>query len=222
MHPVPHQIPDPTVRHPLPGHPRVVFLKAVVDQPNIVVGDYAYYDDPVEPERFVEKCVLHHYPFVGDRLVIGAYAAIATGVTFLMNGANHAMGGFSTFPFAIFGGAFAAASPPGALDGLSRGDTIVGPDVWIGHEAMILPGVTIGAGAVVAARAVVSRDVPPYAVVAGNPARVVRRRFSEETVERLLALAWWDWPAERVAEAIPAIVGADVGALERLKPEMPS
>ncbi|MCB1387666.1 MAG: CatB-related O-acetyltransferase, partial [Rhodobacteraceae bacterium] len=170
-------IPSPDARHPMPGHPRVAFLKAVVDAPNVEVGDFSYYDDPDGPEGFLERCVLYHFPFMGDRLVIGRYVAIAAGATFLMNGANHAMGGFSTYPFPIFGGDFAANAPAGLFDGLSRGDTVIGNDVWIGHRATILPGVTVGDGAVVGAAAVVASDVPPYAVVAGNPARVVRMRF---------------------------------------------
>ncbi len=215
-------IPDPASRHPVPGHPRVVFLKAVVDAPNVEVGDYSYYDDPVEPERFLEKCVLHHYDFMGDRLRIGRYTAIAAGATFIMNGANHAMAGFSTYPFPIFGGAFAEGAPPDLFEGTSRGDTVVGNDVWIGHEATILPGVSVGDGSVVGAKAVVGSDVPPYAVVAGNPARVVRIRFPEDTVRRLLAVAWWGWPAERVARNLRAILGADIEALERAAAETSS
>ena len=207
-------IPSPDARHPMPGHPRVAFLKAVVDAPNVEVGDFSYYDDPDGPEGFLERCVLYHFPFMGDRLVIGRYVAIAAGATFLMNGANHAMGGFSTYPFPIFGGDFAANAPAGLFDGLPRGDTVIGNDVWIGHRATILPGVTVGDGAVVGAAAVVASDVPPYAVVAGNPARVVRMRFPEETVRRLLAVRWWDWPAERVAACLGAILGADIDALE--------
>jgi virginiamycin A acetyltransferase len=211
-------IPDPATRTPVAGHPRVAFLRAVVDRPNVIVGEYSYYDDPDGPERFLERCVLHHYEAVGDRLVIGRFTALAAGVTFLMNGANHALAGFSTYPFPVFGGAFAERSPPDLFAGTSRGDTIVGNDVWIGHEATVLPGVTIGDGAVVGAGAVVASDVPAYTVVAGNPARPVRARFPADIVDRLLALAWWDWPVDRIVEAIPAIVGADIDALERLAP----
>jgi virginiamycin A acetyltransferase len=211
-------IPDPASRSPLPGHPRVAFLKAVVDRPNVIVGDYSYYDDPDGPEHFLERCVLHHFDFIGDRLVIGRFSAIATGVTFLMNGSNHALAGFSTYPFPIFGGAFAEMTPPTLFDGAGRGDTVIGNDVWIGHRATLLPGVTVGDGAIVGACAVVGSDVPPFAVVAGNPARIVRMRFADDVVARLLALAWWNWPIERVVEAIPAVVGADIDALERLAP----
>lgn len=204
--------PDPGGLHPLPGHPRVVLLGPLAEgRPRVEVGRHAYYDDPDAPEAFFERNVLHHFEHMGDRLVIGAFCAIATGARIVMNGANHDMAGISTYPFDVFGW--------GELDlaryaAQSRGDTVIGPDVWIGAEAWIMPGVTIGAGAVVASRAVVTADVPPYAVAAGNPARVVRHRFPPEVVERLLAVAWWDWPDERIARAVPAITGADVAALE--------
>lgn len=214
-------IPDPTTRHPLAHADRVVFLKAVVDAPGIEVGDYSYYDDPVEPDRFAEKAVLHHYPDVyGDRLVIGRFVAIAAGVRFFMNGANHALSGFSTYPFPIFGGAWAESVDLASFAAGGRGDTVVGNDVWIGTEALILPGVTIGDGAIVGARAVVAADVPAYAVVAGNPARVMKMRFDDETIGRLLAVAWWTWPVDRITRHLPAIAGADIAALERAAGEL--
>ena len=210
--------PDPMRVHPLPAHPRVVFLKPIVDHPMITVGDYSYYDDPVEPERFVEKCVLHHYDFLGDRLVVGRFTAIASGVRFMMNGANHAMTGLSTFPFQIFGHGWEEGFDFGTIRAGLKGDTVVGNDVWIGTEAMIMPGVTIGDGAIVAARSVVTADVPPYAVVGGNPARVIRSRFSVEEVARLLAVAWWNWPVETITANLAAIRGNDIAALERAAP----
>jgi virginiamycin A acetyltransferase len=182
---------------------------------NVSIGRYSYYDDPDGPERFFERNVLHHYDFVGDRLVIGAFCAVATGATFFMNGANHAMGGFSTYPFNIFDRGWEKGFDPATWEAENRGDTVVGDDVWIGHEALILPGTRIGAGAIVAARAVVGGEVPPYAIVAGNPARVIRVRFPPETVERLLALAWWTWPVERITAHLDAIRGADLAALDR-------
>lgn len=206
-------LPDPTVRHPVADHARVVLLKSIVDAPNVEVGDFSYYDDPQEPERFLEKCVLHHYDFMGDRLVIGRYVAIAAGVQFIMNGANHAMTGFSSFPFQIFGGAWQDAFDPATIFDHLKGDTVVGHDVWLGHEAAIMPGVTIGSGAIVAARSVVARDVPPFAVVAGNPARVVRMRFSDDVIADLLAIAWWNWPVEQVTTHLKAIMSADIAAL---------
>jgi len=207
--------PSPADPHPMRGFPQVGFLKPLIDAPNIEVGDYTYYDDPEGPERFVERCVLYHFPFMDDRLVIGRFCAIARGARFVMNGANHALDGLSTYPFQIFGQGWEAGFDPADYAAGRRGDTIVGNDVWIGMEAMILPGVTIGDGAIVAARAVVSRDAPPYAVVAGNPARVVRERFPAGEVERLLKLRWWDWDTAKITRNLALIRGRDVAALER-------
>ncbi len=207
--------PNPDIRHPMPLHPRVGFLKSLVDAENIEIGDFTYYDDPAGPEHFVERCVLYHYPFIGDRLVIGRFCAIAEGAKFVMNGANHAMSGFSTYPFNIFGNGWEEGFDPATWSQELRGDTVIGNDVWIGMEALVMPGVTIGHGAIVAARAVVSGDVPPYAIVAGNPAKVVKTRFDPDTVERLLAVAWWDWPVDKVTRNLDAIRGADISRLEQ-------
>jgi virginiamycin A acetyltransferase len=206
--------PDPSVKHPMTGHPRVGFLKPLVSAPNIDIGDYTYYDDPQGPEHFLEKCVLYHYPFIGDRLVIGRFCAIATGVQFIMNGANHVTTGFSSYPFNIFGSGWEQGFDAESYMSALKGDTVVGNDVWIGTQAVILPGVTIGDGAIVAAHAVVSRNVPAYAVVAGNPARPVRQRFDSTTVERLLAACWWDWPVDKITRNLDAIRGGDIGTLE--------
>lgn len=205
--------PDPLDPHPMKGFPQVGFLKALVKNPAIVVGDYSYYDDPDGPERFERDNVLYHYPFLGDRLVIGKFCAIGRGAKFIMNGANHKISGCSTYPFGIFGGDWARVVP--RLEELPlRGDTIVGNDVWIGYEALILPGVTIGDGAIVAARAVVTKDVPAYAVVGGNPARVLKQRFEDDVVKRLLAVAWWNWDAAKITRNLEKITGGDVAALE--------
>lgn len=207
--------PDPDIKHPLPMHRRVGFLKPLVSAENIEIGEFTYYDDPAGPEHFTEKCVLYHYPFIGDRLVIGRFCAIAEGAKFIMNGANHAMSGFSTFPFNIFGHGWEEGFDPTTWTQELRGDTIVGNDVWIGTEALIMPGLTIGDGSIIAARSVVTRDVPPYAVIAGNPAKVVKVRFDTHTVERLLAVAWWDWPIDKVTRNLEAIRGADIAKLEQ-------
>lgn len=207
--------PDPTAVHPVPAHPRIVFLKPLVTRPNVEIGEYTYYDDPMDALGFEANNVTHHYDFLGDRLRIGRFCAIARGATFVMNGANHAMDGLSTFPFNIFGW-----DPDVSIEDArrgSKGDTVIGDDVWIGEDATIMPGVTIGAGAIVGARSVVSRDVPPYAVVAGNPARVRRIRFADDVVERLLAVAWWNWDVEKIARNLGAIRGADVEALENAR-----
>lgn len=198
----------------MPGQPRVGFLKAFVRQPNIEVGDFTYYDDPDGPEHFVARCVQHHYDFIGDRLIIGKFCAIATGATFMMNGANHAMSGFSTYPFNIFGRGWERGFDIETIRAGLKGDTVIGSDVWIGQEATILPGVRIGDGAIVAAKAVVGREVPPYAIVAGNPARVVRLRFPDPIVADLLALRWWDWSVDKITRNLDAIRGSDLPALK--------
>lgn len=211
--------PDPSIRHPMPGFAQIAFLKNIVTRPNIVVGDYTYYDDPAGVERFQDN-VLYHFDFIGDTLRIGKFCAIARDVKFIMNGANHQMNGISTYPFFIFGGGWEGAAPkPGQLP--YKGDTIVGNDVWIGYDALIQPGVTIGDGAIIAARSVVTADVPPYAIVGGNPARVLRSRFSPEQEARLLAIGWWDRPIEWVTRHLDLIRGADVDALEAALAQLP-
>ncbi|RDJ26789.1 antibiotic acetyltransferase [Bosea caraganae] len=204
-------LPDPLTRHPIPGWKGTAFLKAIVDHPLIEVGDYSYYDDSRGPEHFVARCVRYHFDFVGDRLIIGKFVAIAQAAQFIMNGANHPMGGFSTFPFAMFG---MAGAPPLTPETLShRGDTVIGNDVWIGREAVIMPGVTVGDGAIIGTRAQVSRDVPPYAVVVGNPGKVVKLRFPPEIVAELLAIRWWDWEPEKIARNLSVIASVDIDAL---------
>ena len=206
------QGPSPLDPHPMAGFPQVCFIRNTVKNPNVVVGDYTYYDDPEDSENF-ERNVLYHYPFVGDKLVIGKFCALARGVKFIMNGANHKLTGFSTYPFGIFGQGWEAAVPaPAELP--SRGDTVVGNDVWIGYDALVMPGVKIGNGAIVAARAVVVKDVPAYAVVGGNPAKVLKSRFPPETVAALERIAWWNWPVEKVTRHLQAIVSADLAALQ--------
>ena len=206
--------PNPDIKHPMPMHRRVGFLKPLITAENIEVGDFTYYDDPDGPDLFQEKCVLHHYPFIGDRLIIGKFCAIAEGARFIMNGANHALSGFSTYPFNIFGHGWEVGFDEQTWQREIRGDTVVGNDVWIGMEAIVLPGIKIGHGAIIAAKSVVSHDVPPFTVVAGNPGKAVKMRFDKRTVERLLKVAWWDWPVDKIGRNLNAIRGADIAALE--------
>ncbi len=206
--------PDPMNPFPIAGHKRVGFLKPLIRNPLIEVGDYSYYDDPEGPEHFEERNVLYHFDFLGDRLIIGKFCAIATGTRFIMNGANHDMRGFSSYPFGVMGGGWQEGFDLDGYREQSRGDIIIGDDVWIGREATILPGVAIGSGAIVAAGAIVSRDVPSYGMVAGNPAELVRLRFEEEIVDRLLALSWWDWSPELISKHREAIQGCNIEALE--------
>jgi virginiamycin A acetyltransferase len=211
--------PAPTDPHPMKGFPQVCFIRNTVRNPHIVIGEYTYYDDPENSEDF-ERNVLYHFPFIGDRLVIGRFCAIARGVKFIMNGANHAMGGISTYPFYIFGQGWEKITPtPGDLP--YKGDTVIGNDVWIGYDALIMPGVNIGDGCIIASRSVVTSDVPPYTIAGGNPARPLRARFDPQTVARLQALAWWDWPIEAITAHLALISAGDVAALEAVKPESP-
>ena len=206
--------PDPDNLHPMPHYRGTTFLRPLAaGRANVEVGPYSYYDDRYETGDFFERNVLHHFDFIGDRLVIGAFCAIAYGVQIHMNGGTHAMGGFSTFPFNIFGKGWEEGFDPATWSAEHKGDTIIGPDVWIGTEAKLMPGVTIGAGAIIAAHSVVTKDVRPYAVVGGNPAVERYRRFDDETVSHLLDIAWWDWPAEKITRNLDAIRAANLTAL---------
>jgi virginiamycin A acetyltransferase len=203
--------PDPNNKHPMAGFPQVCFIKNTVSNPNIIIGDYTYYDDPEDSENF-ERNVLYHFPFVGDKLVIGKFCALARGVKFIMNGANHKLSGVSTYPFQIFGNGWEKVMPA-AGDLPYKGDTVVGNDVWIGYEALIMPGVTIGNGAIVAARSVVTADVPAYTIVGGNPAKPIRARFAVDVVNRLETISWWEWPIAVITQHLECIVSGDIAAL---------
>ena len=163
--------PNPNSLHPRGEFPQICFIKNSIQNPNVIVGDYTYYDDPVDSENF-ERNILYHFPFIGDKLIIGKFCAIARDVTFIMSGANHNMNGMTAYPFEIFPGAW-REQVQGRIEYPDKGDTVIGNDVWIGYQAMIMPGVTIGDGAIIASRAVVTSDVAPYAIVGGNPARPI-------------------------------------------------
>jgi virginiamycin A acetyltransferase len=202
---------NPKAKHPMKGFPQICFIKNTVSNPNIIIGDYTYYDDLEDSENF-ERNVLYHYPFIGDRLIIGKFCALATGIKFIMNGANHKMAGFSTYPFQIFGNGWEKVMPrSGELP--YKDDTIVGNDVWIGYEATIMPGVQIGDGSIIAAKSVVVGDVSPYTIVGGNPAKLIRQRFDDETISRLLEVAWWNWEIEKITRNLEQIVAANIEAL---------
>lgn len=203
--------PDPKNKHPMAGFPQVCFIKNTVDNPNIIIGDYTYYDDPEDSENF-ERNVLYHFPFIGDKLIIGKFCALARGVKFIMNGANHKISGISTYPFYIFGQGWENVMP--ATEELPyKGDTEIGNDVWIGYEALFMPGVKIGHGAIISSRSVVTGDVPAYAIVGGNPAKVIRYRFDAETIAKLEDIAWWNWPVEKISRNLSLIVSGDIDAL---------
>ena len=200
--------PDPNDKEPIRGVPQVGFLKNYINNDNIIVGDYTYYDDPDGPERF-EQNVLYHFPFIGDKLVIGKFCAIAKDVKFIMNGANHKTSGFSTYPFYIFANGWERVTPqPGELP--YKGDTVIGHDVWIGYDTTIMPGVSIGSGAIVAGKSVVTTDVPAYSIVGGNPAKVIKYRFAESTIDSLLELSWWDWDIQVITDNLEAITNCDL------------
>jgi virginiamycin A acetyltransferase len=207
--------PLPEEIHPMQGFPQICFIKNTVKNPNICIGDYTYYDDPEDSENF-ERNVLYHFPFIGDKLIIGKFCAIARGVKFIMNGANHKMSGISTYPFQIFGKGWEKVNPA-MQEYPYKGDTQIGHDVWIGYDCLIMPGVRIGNGAIISARSVVVSDVEPYTIVGGNPAKVIKSRFSQEQIQVLQELAWWDWPIEKINQHLNLIVNADIDALENAR-----
>ncbi len=208
--------PDPGKIYPNENIRSLCFIKNVVTRPNIIVGDYTYYDDDTGAEDF-EKHVTHHYEFIGDKLIIGKFCAIGKGVEFIMNGANHRMNSASTYPFNIMGNGWEKVTP--ALKDLPiKGDTVVGNDVWIGQNVTVLPGVHIGDGAVIGANSVVSKDVPPYTIAAGNPVRQIRKRFDDGTIDFLLKLKWWDWSAEKIFANLEALCCADIAKLKEITP----
>ena len=208
--------PNPNEAFPNPKIPSLCLIKNVVKNPNIIVGDYTYYEDVDGADQF-EKHVTHHYDFIGDKLIIGKFCAIAKGVEFVMNGANHRMGCVTTYPFYIIGKDWGSAIAPVKDELPLKGDTIVGNDVWIGQNVTIMPGVHIGDGAIIGTNSVVARDIPPYAIAVGNPCKVVRMRFDDELIDLLLQFKWWDKDIEEIENLMPILTCSD---LEKVKKEI--
>lgn len=192
--------------YPRTGDKETVYLNSVVTNPNISVGEYTMYNDFVnDPTQFEKNNVLYHYPINHDRLMIGKFCSIACGAKFIFNSANHTLSSLSTYPFPLFFEEWGLTREKVTDSWDNKGDIVIGNDVWIGYEAVIMAGVTIGDGAIIGTRAVVTKDVPPYTIAGGVPARLIRKRFPDVTISELLKIRWWDWPRERIAENISAI-----------------
>ena len=204
------KMPNPNTVHPIAGYENEIYVKPTITRPNIIVGDFTYIAD----SQF-ESHVTHHYEWNGDKLIIGKFCQIAAGVEFVMNGANHQMNTVSTFPFYTLEGW--ETDPPSPEDLPLKGDTVIGNDVWIGQNAVILPGVHIGDGAIIGANSVVGKGVEPYTIVAGNPAKILRKRFDDELIDLLLAFKWWDKEIEEINALIPLLTCSD---LEKVKSEL--
>jgi virginiamycin A acetyltransferase len=207
--------PNPDLIYPRPHDHSICYLKNVVKNPNIVVGDFTFYSDWNGPESFEKNNVLYHYPINHDKLIIGKFCSIACGAKFIMNSANHTLSSLSTYPFPVMGCEWDETMPVAeAWD--NKGDIVVGNDVWIGYDAVILSGVKIGDGAIIGTRAVVTKDVPPYTIVGGIPAKPIKKRFDDETINVLLKIRWWDWPVEKIQSNMKIIRSGDIEALKSL------
>lgn len=210
--------PSPNTLYPITGVTRTAYLKNIIKNPQILVGDYTYYDDPDDVHNF-ERNVLYLFDFMKDKLVIGKFCQIATGVRFIMNGSNHAMGGISTYPFQVFGGEWAEKDP---MKVTSKGDTIIGNDVWIGNSATIMQGIKIGDGAIIGTNSLVTKNVAPYTIVGGNPAKEIRQRFDDDIIQFLLQLQWWNWPVSKITEHLNLIINGDIDGLRKVYKEIKS
>ena len=200
---------------PRTGDTQTIYLKNVVANPNIEIGDYTMYNDFVsDPAEFERNNVLYHYPINHDKLKIGKFCSIACGAKFLFNSANHTMASLSTYPFPLFFHEWELGKTNVTKAWDNKGDIIVGNDVWIGFEAVILAGVHIGDGAVIGTRAVVTKDVPPYTIVGGVPAKPIKKRFPEKTISMLLDMQWWNWPNDKIAHSIKAIQAGKIDKLQ--------
>ena len=185
--------------YPRTGDKQTIYLKSVINNPNISVGDYTMYNDFVnDPTLFEKNNVLYHYPINHDKLIIGRFCSIACGAKFLFNSANHNMNSLSTYPFPLFFEEWNLKKENVTESWNNKGDIVVGNDVWIGYEAVIMAGVTIGDGAIIGTRAIVTKDVPPYTIVGGVPAKIIRKRFPDEVISKLLEIRWWDWEKNKI------------------------
>lgn len=202
---------DSKILYPRTGDVQTIYLKNAVTDSGITVGDYTMYNDFVnDPTDFQKNNVLYHYPINHDKLVIGKFCSIACGAKFLFNSANHTMASLSTYPFPLFFDEWELEKKNVTEAWDNKGDIIIGNDVWIGYEAVILAGVKIGDGAIIGTRAVVTKDVPPYTVVGGVPAKPIRKRFKDETITELLRMRWWDWAEEKISRNIKAIQSGNI------------
>ncbi len=206
-------IPDKKI-YPRTNDLDTVYLKSVITKPNIIVGDYSMYNDFVsDPRQFENNNVLYHYPINNDRLIIGKFCSIACGAKFLFTSANHTLRSLSTYPFPLFFEEWELDKKQVASAWDNKGDIVIGNDVWIGYEAIILSGVNIGDGAIIGARAVVTKDVPAYTVVGGIPAKEIKKRFDAETIDKLQQIQWWDWSFEKIQQILPYLMNGEVDKL---------
>lgn len=207
------QSPDPNTVFPN-EYKTSCFIKNVVNAPNISIGDYTYYDDDIAPTEFERNNVLFNYPEFGDKLIIGKFCQIAQNVKFIMGAANHRLSSVTTYPFNVFGGAWQKNTPPHLEQLPFKGDTVIGNDVWIGRESVIMPGVKIGDGSIIAAYSIVTKDIAPYSIVGGNPAKFIKKRFDDELIGLLLKIRWWDFASEKLTDFLPLLCETD---LEKVK-----
>ena len=192
--------------YPRTGDQQTVYLNAVIKDPLIEVGDYTIYNDFVaDPLLFEKNNVLYHYPIHREKLIIGKFCSIACGTKFLFNCANHTLKSLSTYTFPLFYEEWELEKSNITTAWDNKGNIVIGNDVWIGYEAVIMAGVHIGDGAIIAARAVVTKDVPPYTIVGGTPAKEIRKRFDAEVIEQLLIQKWWDWSTDKIHQCLPYI-----------------
>ena len=202
---------NPNLIYPREPFKDTVYLKSVIKDPNIIVGDFTMYHDWVnDPAQFEKNNVLYHYPINNDKLIIGKYCSVACGAKFMFTSGNHAMKSLSTYAFPIFFNEWDLDWKDITKAWDNKGDIVIGNDVWIGYESVIMQGVHIGDGAIIGTRAVVTKDVPPYTIVAGVPAKPVKKRFDDKTIDKLMAIQWWDWSPEKVKEKLPLIMNGDI------------